>query len=149
MAAGLCACGEGEDGGVAEGGEGVGDTYVLSPLLQDRMQANGVAGGILVTVDAPVAGKREADERIAAEKVVSAISGAVAGNDKKGGGMGRLMAQYVEKRLVWEDVQWIKDVSGLPVVLKGVQSGMDARKAVECGCDGVMVSNHGGRSLDG
>ncbi|KAK7181859.1 hypothetical protein DPSP01_002447 [Paraphaeosphaeria sporulosa] len=105
--------------------------------------------GILVTVDAPVPGKREADERIAAENVASAISGAIASNDKKGGGMGRLMAQYVEKSLIWEDVQWIKRVSGLPVVLKGVQSAMDTRMAADWGCDGVMLSNHGGRSLDG
>lgn len=41
-----------------------------------------------MTVDAHVPGKREADERIAAENVSSAISGAVASNDKKGGGMG-------------------------------------------------------------
>ena len=49
---------------------------------------------IFVTVDAPVAGKRELDERLAADKALSsAISGAQASNDKKGGGMGRLMGQ--------------------------------------------------------
>ncbi|KAF5853305.1 hypothetical protein GGP41_001886 [Bipolaris sorokiniana] len=105
--------------------------------------------GIFVTVDAPVPGKREADERIAAESIASAISGAVASNDKKGGGMGRLMAAYVEKSLVWEDIAWIKRVSGLPVVLKGVQSAADTIMAVQFGADGVFLSNHGGRSLDG
>jgi L-lactate dehydrogenase (cytochrome) len=104
---------------------------------------------IFVTVDAPVPGKREADERIAAENVSSAISGAVASNDKKGGGMGRLMAAYVEKSLVWEDIAWIKRVSGLPVVLKGVQSAADAMMAARYGAEGVFLSNHGGRSLDG
>ncbi|KAF1960157.1 hypothetical protein CC80DRAFT_513804 [Byssothecium circinans] len=104
---------------------------------------------IMVTVDAPVPGKREADERIAAEDVASAISGAVASNDKKGGGMGRLMAQYVDKTLVWDDIQWIREVSGLSVVLKGVQSAADAVKALEYKADGIMLSNHGGRSLDG
>ncbi|KAF2732664.1 cytochrome b2 [Polyplosphaeria fusca] len=105
--------------------------------------------GVFVTVDAPVPGKREADERIAAEAVASAISGAVASNDKKGGGMGRLMAQYVDKSLVWEDIRWIREVSGLPVVLKGVQSAADAMMAVRYDAAGVMLSNHGGRSLDG
>jgi L-lactate dehydrogenase (cytochrome) len=105
--------------------------------------------GIFVTVDAPVPGKREADERIAAENVASAISGAVASNDKKGGGMGRLMAAYVEKNLVWEDIDWIKRVSGLPVVLKGVQSAADTIMAAKYGAEGVFLSNHGGRSLDG
>ncbi|OAL03214.1 hypothetical protein IQ06DRAFT_367809 [Phaeosphaeriaceae sp. SRC1lsM3a] len=105
--------------------------------------------GIFVTVDAPVPGKREADERIAAEAVTSAISGAVASNDKKGGGMGRLMAQYVDKRLVWSDIKWISEVSGLPVVLKGVQSAADVMMACTYGAKGAMLSNHGGRSLDG
>lgn len=113
-------------------------------------QAKGLGvRAILVTVDAPVPGKREADERVAAEAMASAVSGAaVAGNDKKGGGMGRLMAQYIDKRLVWDDIAWISRTSDLPVVLKGVQSAEDARLAVRHGCAGVLLSNHGGRSLD-
>lgn len=114
-----------------------------------RKAANLGIKGIFVTVDAPVPGKREADERIAAEAVASAISGAVASNDKKGGGMGRLMAQYVDKSLIWKDIAWIAKVSGLPVVLKGVQSAADAISAVKYGAKGIMLSNHGGRSLDG
>ncbi|GME48319.1 putative transporter [Neofusicoccum parvum] len=104
--------------------------------------------GIFVTVDAPVPGKREADERIAAENVSAAISGAVAGNDKKGGGMGRLMGAYIDKSLNWNDIAWIQEVSGLPVVLKGVQTADDARMALKYGIKGIMLSNHGGRSLD-
>lgn len=104
---------------------------------------------IFVTVDAPVPGKREADERIAAENIASAISGAVAANDKKGGGLGRVMAKYIDSTLVWEDLAWIKRSSGgLPIVLKGIQTAADARKAVDYGVDGILLSNHGGRSLD-
>ncbi|EMR64703.1 putative cytochrome b2 protein [Eutypa lata UCREL1] len=103
---------------------------------------------IFVTVDAPVPGKREADERIAAEAIQSAISGASSANDKKGGGLGRLMAQYIDKSLTWSDIAWIKRVSGLPVVLKGVQSVADARMAMDYEVDGIFLSNHGGRSLD-
>jgi L-lactate dehydrogenase (cytochrome) len=102
-----------------------------------------------VTVDAPVPGKREADERIAAAGVQSAISGATSANDKKGGGLGRLMAQYIDKALTWADLAWIRKASaGLPLVLKGVQSVADARMAVRYGVDGILLSNHGGRSLD-
>jgi L-lactate dehydrogenase (cytochrome) len=103
---------------------------------------------IFVTVDAPVPGKREADERIAAGGVQSAISGAKASNDKKGGGLGRLMAQYIDKSLTWSDLAWIKKTSGLPVILKGVQNVQDAKMAVQYGVEGIMLSNHGGRSLD-
>lgn len=63
--------------------------------------------------------------------------------------MGRLMAQYIDKSLQWEDIAWIKETSGLPVILKGVQSAEDARLAVQYGVEGIMLSNHGGRSLDG
>ncbi|KAK8139822.1 hypothetical protein PG984_000945 [Apiospora sp. TS-2023a] len=116
--------------------------------LLGQVAAAGVKA-ILVTVDAPVPGKREADERVAAAKTVrSAISGAASTNDKKGGGLGRLMAQYIDKSLVWDDIAWIQRTSGLPVVLKGVQTVADARMAVEYGADGIMLSNHGGRSLD-
>lgn len=102
----------------------------------------------MVTVDAPVPGKREADERIAAENIVAPISGAIAENDKKGGGLGRVMAKYIDSTLCWEDLAWIKRVSGLPLVLKGVQTAADAQKAVSYGVDGILLSNHGGRSLD-
>lgn len=103
---------------------------------------------ILVTVDAPIPGKREADERIAAENMASAVSGATASNDKKGGGLGRVMAKYIDSTLSWKDLAWLKRTSGLPLVLKGIQTAADARKAVEHGVEGIMLSNHGGRSLD-
>lgn len=102
-----------------------------------------------MTVDAPVSGKREADERLATETAVqSAVSGATSSNDKKGAGLGRLMARYIDKSLTWSDLPWIREESGLPIVLKGVQSVEDAKLAVEYGVDGILLSNHGGRSLD-
>lgn len=105
---------------------------------------------IFVTVDAPIPGKREADERIAAAKNLSAaVSGAVATNDKKGGGLGRVMAKYIDPSLEWSDLPWLRRASGgLPIVLKGVQTAADARKAAELGVEAILLSNHGGRSLD-
>jgi isopentenyl diphosphate isomerase/L-lactate dehydrogenase-like FMN-dependent dehydrogenase len=49
----------------------------------------------------------------------------------------------------WDDLQWIREAWGGPVVLKGVMCGEDAIRAVAAGCEGVIVSNHGGRQLDG
>lgn len=49
----------------------------------------------------------------------------------------------------WDDLAWIKAASGLPLVLKGVLRGDDARQALEHGVDAIWVSNHGGRQLDG
>ncbi|KAF4958771.1 hypothetical protein FGADI_2115 [Fusarium gaditjirri] len=95
---------------------------------------------IFVTVDAPVPGKREADERAAQEQTVkSAISGGESSRDKKGSGFGRLMAQYIDKSLCWDDLAWIREASGgLPIVLKGVQTAEDVIKAVEYGVEEVF-----------
>ncbi|EEU41277.1 uncharacterized protein NECHADRAFT_45968 [Fusarium vanettenii 77-13-4] len=105
---------------------------------------------IFVTVDAPVPGKREADERAAQDVVIkSEMSGSESSKDNKGSGLGRLMGQYIDKSLNWEDLKWIREESSVPIVLKGVQTVEDVKLAVEYGVDGVMLSNHGGRSLDG
>ncbi|KAI5839008.1 FMN-dependent dehydrogenase-domain-containing protein [Morchella snyderi] len=105
---------------------------------------------VFVTVDAHLAGKREADERLKVDvPVKSAVSGAVSHNDKKGGGMGRLMGLYVDRTLNWEDIPWLKSVcGGLPIVLKGIQTAADAQLALKYGVQGIVLSNHGGRSLD-
>ena len=57
---------------------------------------------------------------------------------------------YLEpETLSWEDVAWLRSLSGLPVVLKGVLHPEDAALAVESGAAGIVVSTHGGRQLDG
>ncbi|KAI5464945.1 FMN-dependent dehydrogenase [Mariannaea sp. PMI_226] len=105
---------------------------------------------IFVTVDAAVPGKREADERIPqATPLRSEMSGGTTNRDGKGNGLGRLMGQYIDKALEWSDLEWIKRESSVPIVLKGVQTVEDVRLAVEHGVEGVVLSNHGGRSLDG
>jgi L-lactate dehydrogenase (cytochrome) len=104
---------------------------------------------ILVTVDAPVAGKREADERIKADETVSTpMSGTTAKNDAKGGALGRIMAGFIDASLSWDDIPWLRRCTKLPIVLKGVQTAMDAKKAADHGIDAILLSNHGGRSLD-
>jgi L-lactate oxidase len=59
----------------------------------------------------------------------------------------RMMAPKID--LNWDDMLWIKEETGLPVIVKGVMSPVTAIQAVERGIDGVYVSNHGGRALDG
>ena len=48
----------------------------------------------------------------------------------------------------WKDVEWLLSLTKLPVILKGILSPDDAALAVDCGCAGIAVSNHGGRTLD-
>ena len=76
------------------------------------------------------------------------MSGAAAKNDAKGGGLGRTMGAYIDATLNWNDIAWLRSATSLPIVLKGVQRAADARLAMEYGIEGVILSNHGGRSLD-
>ena len=147
---------EAMDQGDGKGGEGMPFFFQLyvdkqrekSEKLLKHVENLGVKA-IFVTVDAPVPGKREADERVKADETASApMSGAKAKNDKKGGGIGRIMGGYIDPSLSWDDLPWLRRCTTLPIVLKGVQTAMDARRAMENGIEAIVLSNHGGRSLD-
>lgn len=122
-----------------------------SEALLQRAQKCGIKA-VFVTVDAPVPGKREADERVPAEESMVSMpvpmSGARASNDSKGGGLGRTMGSYIDATLSWSDLKWLRRSTQLPIVLKGIQTAEDAVLAMQHGVDGIVVSNHGGRSLD-
>jgi L-lactate dehydrogenase (cytochrome) len=49
----------------------------------------------------------------------------------------------------WRDLEWLKDIWGGPLVIKGIMNPADAKRCVDAGADAVWVSNHGGRQLDG
>ena len=65
------------------------------------------------------------------------------------GSLSAWTAQQFDPRLNWGDVEWIKKRWGGKIILKGIQDVEDARLAVEGGADAMIVSNHGGRQLDG
>ncbi|KAF3491911.1 cytochrome b2 [Arthroderma uncinatum] len=111
--------------------------------------ANPQIKAIFITVDAAWPGKREADERVKADETLSLpMVPAKGNNDKKGGGLGRVMAGFIDPGLTWEDLKWARKHTHLPLVLKGVQTADDAMMAMEAGMDGILLSNHGGRNLD-
>jgi L-lactate dehydrogenase (cytochrome) len=58
-------------------------------------------------------------------------------------------AALEQSMVSWQDLRWIREAWAGPIVVKGVHIGDDARKAVDMGADAVVVSNHGGRQLDG
>jgi len=58
------------------------------------------------------------------------------------------MGSYIDQALTWEDLKWIRSLTDLPVVLKGITSAEDAKLAMQYKVDGVLLSNHGGRNLD-
>ena len=65
------------------------------------------------------------------------------------GAIGHWATLFSNPGLSWEDLSFLQDHTDLPIVLKGVLHADDARKAVDLGIDGLIVSNHGGRQVDG
>jgi L-lactate dehydrogenase (cytochrome) len=60
-----------------------------------------------------------------------------------------IAAALEQSTVCWEDLRWIRETWNGPIVIKGVLTGEDARRAVDQGAEAVVVSNHGGRQLDG
>ncbi len=63
--------------------------------------------------------------------------------------LGSWTAEQFDPELSWDDVAWIKDYWGGKLIIKGILDPEDAKKAVDTGADALIVSNHGGRQLDG
>ena len=119
-----------------------------SEVLLKHVRSLGV-DTVFVTIDGPTQGKREADERVKADEGISSpMSGAKASNDKKGGGLGRVMGSYIAPDFTWNEFAWLRQHWDGKIVVKGVQSWQDAKMCADAGSDGVLLSNHGGRNLD-
>ena len=108
--------------------------------LIERAAAAGYSA-VVVTVDLPMPGNRERDRRsgfeidlgvhLPPEQAVDPETGIV-----------------VLPKLDWDDLAWLRSVCPIPLLAKGILRADDALRAVEAGCDGIWVSNHGGRQLD-
>jgi 4-hydroxymandelate oxidase len=59
-----------------------------------------------------------------------------------------MIHKLYDQSLSWKDIEWFRSITKLPVLIKGLIRADDAKRAEECGIDGIIVSNHGGRSLD-
>jgi lactate 2-monooxygenase len=66
-----------------------------------------------------------------------------------GAAVGHFLGVFANPNLTWERLEWLRDATSLPIVLKGILHPEDAREARERGVDGIVVSNHGGRQIDG
>ncbi len=65
------------------------------------------------------------------------------------GSLSAWSAKQLDPSLNWDDIEWIKKSWGGPLILKGIMDPLDARHAMDSGADALIVSNHGGRQLDG
>jgi lactate 2-monooxygenase len=67
----------------------------------------------------------------------------------QGAATGHFLAVQANPSLTWDDLDWLRERTSLPIVVKGIQHVDDAREAARRGLDGIVVSNHGGRQVDG
>lgn len=140
-----------------------------------RRAAKAGYGALVLTVDVPVSGRRERDARngfrlpfrpttrtlvdLALHPAwslrmlrhgVPSFANLAEKEDRSASPQlqAALLARAMDRGLVWESLAWLRRIWGGPLVLKGLLHPADARKAVDHGVDGLIVSNHGGRQLD-
>jgi isopentenyl diphosphate isomerase/L-lactate dehydrogenase-like FMN-dependent dehydrogenase len=142
----------------------------------DRANRAGFAG-LVITVDTPVAGLRERDPRNGMKELMGSSVFAklpflpeilahpgwlfdflrdggvpklqnVVVSGKGAMEMGDVTAALAESTVTWADLKWIREVWTGPIIVKGLLTGDDARRAMDVGAAAVVVSNHGGRQLD-
>ncbi|MGH7559477.1 MAG: alpha-hydroxy acid oxidase [Gemmatimonadales bacterium] len=122
--------------------------------LVERAHAAGYAA-LVLTVDVPEIGRRERDIRNGF-RLAGALRAAnlpPEESDPLVRGHGSALATFIggvrEPALTWADLAWLRGIAPMPLIVKGIVRADDARMAVQHGADGVVVSNHGGRQLDG
>lgn len=108
---------------------------------------------LVLTVDTPVLGRRERDPRnkfeLPAGIEMRNLTMPPPAPGEYESPMVRFIKQQIDPSLTWHDVEWFVKTVQLPVFVKGVLHPEDARLAQQAGVKGIIVSNHGGRQLDG
>jgi 4-hydroxymandelate oxidase len=102
---------------------------------------------LVLTVDAPVSGVRDRERR-AAFHLPAGISAVNLQGLGPAPGAGALCAGMLRHAPTWEDLSWLQAQTRLPVLLKGILHPEDALQAARLQAAGIIVSNHGGRTLD-
>ena len=119
----------------------------FTSALVEAAEAAGFSA-ILLTVDLPLAGRRERDLRAAFE-LPSDLPLPNLSQHLGGGNFHLALGEVVDPTITWRDLEWLASLTDLPIVIKGILTAEDAELACEHGVAGVVVSNHGGRQLDG
>lgn len=107
---------------------------------------------LVVTVDAPVSGLRNREQRAGFAQPPGIGPVNLQGMRPLPPGPPHALlfgTPLLEQAPTWADLAWLRGLTRLPILLKGVTDPDDARRAVDAGMDGLIVSNHGGRALDG
>ncbi len=122
--------------------------------LVHRVEAAGVKA-IVVTVDAPLLGRRERDVKnrfalpppLGIENMYAEGYRPVRAVENESG-LAAYFVSLLDASLTWDALAWLRSITKLPVLVKGIVRADDAVRAIEHGAAGIVVSNHGGRQLD-
>ncbi|MGW0732500.1 alpha-hydroxy acid oxidase [Streptomyces sp. NPDC002851] len=127
-------------------------------VTEDLVRRAEAAGyrALVITVDTPRMARRERDLRNGFS-LPPYVRPANLDEERAGLHRGRsgisTLAEHAERHhdaaFTWDDLAWLRSLTSLPLVLKGVLTAEDARRAAELGVEGLIVSTHGGRQLDG
>jgi 4-hydroxymandelate oxidase len=122
--------------------------------LVRRAEAAGCSA-LVLTVDAPILGCREGDVRRTFHLPDPLTCANLTGTPGEAlpevaldSGLGAYVASLLDPNLGWADIEWLRSITRLPLVIKGVIRADDAQLAADHGVDAVVVSTHGGRQLD-
>ena len=102
---------------------------------------------IVVTCDHPINPRGPDDKRKFDSLLLNNFSDEL--NEKFRGNIGKACEDFLDPSATWEWVDWLRSITRLPIVLKGIQRADDAREAISHDIQAIQVSNHGGRKLDG
>lgn len=121
------------------------DRTICKSIVQ-HAEKRGIKG-LFITVDAPQLGRREKDMRSKNIEDLSHVQGDGDDADRTQGAA-RAISSFIDTSLNWKDLAWFKDITTMPIYLKGVQTVEDVLLAIEHNVAGVVLSNHGGRQLE-
>lgn len=111
--------------------------------LVQRAEAAGYKA-LVLTVDAPKFGTRRRDIKNNFKVAANFVA-----NFDQSSAKGLQNLEYIDASIKWADITWLKSITKLPVLIKGIMTVEDSLMALEYKADGIVVSNHGGRQLDG
>ena len=111
---------------------------------------------IAVTVDSPISGMRREDNRYGFKLPahlklgnLENFKGLDGVSSKKGSGFVSYWFKHIKSDLSWDTIDWLRSKTKLPILVKGILTCGDAKEALKHDVQGIIVSNHGGRQLDG
>lgn len=130
------------------------DRAVTAELVRRAERAG--CTGLVLTVDTPILGRRERDllngfhvpAEFPAPNLGVDMRATLGAQSDMSSALAQFILRHWDAGIAWPDLAWLQSITRLPIYVKGVVRGDDARLALEHGAAGVIVSNHGGRQLD-